>query len=162
MDLHSETATHEGHAAPSNNKLIWRTLAILTAITLVELAVGMLWAPGAIKNNPSIKIWFNIFYLIMTLAKAYYIVSEFMHLGHEVKNLIMTIIFPLILFVWFIIAFLWEGSSYKNLRDTHNRQPKIESKAAAEAKQHEAAGHTTPAHNAPAHNETAAPHATGH
>jgi cytochrome c oxidase subunit IV len=122
MSTHNESGTAAVHA-PSNSKAIWRTLGILSVITIIELCVGMFWAPGAIKANHSMKLWFNIFYLIMTLAKAYFIVAEFMHLGHEVKNLIMTIIFPLMLFIWFIIAFLWEGSSYKDLRDTYN--PKI-------------------------------------
>ncbi len=106
--------------APNDTKAIWRTLGILTVITFVELAVGMFIAP----HYPGLKIMFNILYLICTLAKAFYIVAEFMHLGHEVKNLIMTIIFPLTLFIWFIIAFLWEGSSYKNLRDTYNPKTK--------------------------------------
>jgi hypothetical protein len=42
-----------------------------------------------------------------------------MHLGEEVRNLIMTIIVPLLLFVWFIIAFLWDGDSWKNLRNEY-------------------------------------------
>ncbi len=122
MSNHNESGAATAHA-PNNSKAIWRTLGILSAITIIELIVGMAWAPGAVKANPGMKIWFNIFYLICTLAKAYFIVSEFMHLGHEVKNLIMTIIFPLTLFIWFIIAFLWEGNSYKSLRDNYN--PKI-------------------------------------
>ena len=55
---------------------------------------------------------------ILTLAKAYYIVAVFMHLGDEIRNMIMTIVVPLLLFVWFIIAFIYEGNSYKNLRNT--------------------------------------------
>ncbi|MEJ0102442.1 MAG: hypothetical protein WDO19_07790 [Bacteroidota bacterium] len=31
---------------------------------------------------------------ILTLAKAYYIVSVFMHLGDEIRNMIMTIVVP--------------------------------------------------------------------
>jgi cytochrome c oxidase subunit 4 len=58
---------------------------------------------------------------ILTLAKAYYIVSVFMHLGDEVRNLIMTIVVPLCLFVWFITAFLVDGNSWKNLRNRYNR-----------------------------------------
>ena len=58
---------------------------------------------------------------ILTLAKAYYIVSVFMHLGDEVRNMIMTIIVPLGLFVWFIAAFLLDGNSWKNLRNKYNR-----------------------------------------
>jgi hypothetical protein len=41
-----------------------------------------------------------------------------MHLGDEIRNFIMTIIVPLVLFVWFIIAFLADGNSWKNLRNT--------------------------------------------
>jgi len=55
---------------------------------------------------------------LLTLAKAYYIVSVFMHLGDEIRNFIMTIVVPLILFVWFIIAFLADGNSWKNMRNT--------------------------------------------
>jgi cytochrome c oxidase subunit IV len=55
----------------------------------------------------------------LTLAKAYYIVSIFMHLGDEIRNMIMTIVVPLMLFVWFIAAFLWDGNAWKNLRNTN-------------------------------------------
>jgi cytochrome c oxidase subunit IV len=138
---HNDSITHTGsHETPNNSKLIFKTLGILTAITLLELFVGMYLAPKMIGGDPhsSLKIWFNIFYLICTLAKAYYIVAEFMHLGHEVKNLIMTIIFPLTLFIWFIIAFLWEGNSYKHYRDTYNKKEaiKLEQHSTTEKSEH--------------------------
>jgi cytochrome c oxidase subunit 4 len=57
---------------------------------------------------------------ILTLAKAYYIVSVFMHLGDEIRNMIMTIVVPLMLFIWFIAAFIIDGNSYKNLRNTYD------------------------------------------
>jgi hypothetical protein len=63
--------------------------------------------------------------VILSLAKAFYIVSIFMHLGDEIRNMIMTIVVPLLLFVWFIAAFMWDGNSYKNLRnsyDPHHKQ----------------------------------------
>ncbi len=143
MANHNEHSAHGEHVHTDNTKAILKTLGILSAITIVELIVGMAIAPGVIKSNPNMKIVFNIFYLIMTLAKAFYIVAEFMHLRHEVKNLIMTIIFPLTLFVWFIIAFLWEGSSYKNLRDTYNPQKSVPSKAAPVAPSTAAPANTT-------------------
>ena len=62
--------------------------------------------------------------VILSLLKAFYIVSVFMHLGDEVKNLIMTIVVPLLLFIWFITAFLWDGNSYKDLRNTYDRHHK--------------------------------------
>jgi hypothetical protein len=37
--------------------------------------------------------------------------------------MIMTIVVPLLLFVWFIAAFLWDGNSWKVLRNRYNGQP---------------------------------------
>jgi cytochrome c oxidase subunit IV len=56
--------------------------------------------------------------VILSLAKAFYITSYFMHLGDEIRNFIMTIVVPLLLFVWFITAFLWDGNSWRNLKNT--------------------------------------------
>jgi cytochrome c oxidase subunit 4 len=57
---------------------------------------------------------------ILSLAKAFYIVGVFMHLGDEIRNMVMTIVVPLMLFIWFIIAFIYDGNSYKNLRNTYD------------------------------------------
>ena len=46
--------------------------------------------------------------------------------------MIMTIVVPLMLFIWFIAAFLIDGNSYKNLRndyDPHYKQQTTETKA---------------------------------
>jgi cytochrome c oxidase subunit IV len=116
-------------------KRIWKTFWLLSAITIVELAIGL-----SIYNihkganpNQTLVMFFKGMVCILTLAKAYYIVSVFMHLGNEVRNLIMTIVVPLVLFVWFIIAFIWDGYSWRELRntnagsrpDTHQQQQQI-------------------------------------
>src|SRR6476659_4143632 len=61
---------------------------------------------------------FKCIVCILTLAKAFYIISIFMHLGDELRNLIMTIAVPATLFIWFIIAFLYDGNAWKILRNT--------------------------------------------
>lgn len=100
-------------------KKIWRIFWVLSALTIVELALGyFLYAMGTNIGYVSI-LSTKVVIGLLTLAKAYYIVSVFMHLGDEVRNLIMTIVVPLILFVWFIIAFLADGESWKNLRNTN-------------------------------------------
>jgi cytochrome c oxidase subunit IV len=53
----------------------------------------------------------------MTLLKAGLIVSVFMHLGDEIKNMIMTILIPLTLFIWFIIAFLADGGWWLKINE---------------------------------------------
>jgi len=84
-------------------------------------------------ENPSelLVLMFKGMVCILTLAKAYYIVSVFMHLGDEIRNMIMTIVVPLLLFVWFIGAFIWDGSSYKNLRNKYDRHFKESTMPAA-------------------------------
>lgn len=117
MDTAHATSVHQGHEEPTfNTKVIWKTFWILLGITCVELVLGMFVAP----HFHSLKLMFNILYMFLTLIKAFYIVAEFMHLRHELKNLIMTIVVPLFLFIWFVGAFLWDGDSYKNLRNAYD------------------------------------------
>lgn len=99
---------------------VLKVTIILSVLTLVELALGFLM----FKSFPEAGFARNFIkgtIIILMLAKAYYIVAYFMHLGHELKNLIMTIVVPLILFVWFIIAFLYDGHSFNVNRNTYDR-----------------------------------------
>jgi cytochrome c oxidase subunit IV len=114
---HAEATNDHGHdkGHSFDSKAIWRTFWILLIITCIELVIGMFIAPNFPHES---KIWFNILYIIFTAAKAFYIIAEFMHLKHEIKNMVMTIVVPALLFVWFIGAFLWDGSSYRHLRNT--------------------------------------------
>ncbi|MGN9356174.1 cytochrome C oxidase subunit IV family protein, partial [Enterococcus faecium] len=73
--------------------------------------------------------------VILMLAKAFYIVAYFMHLKHEIKNMIMTIVVPLALFVWFIIAFLYDGNSFRHLRNTYDPHSKEQSPSKIEKKE---------------------------
>lgn len=102
---------------------------MLLILTVAELVIGLTiytMHKGANPNHTFV-LMFKGLVCILTLAKAFYIVSIFMHLGDEVKNLIMTIIVPLLLFVWFITAFLWDGNAWKNLRNTDaGSKPNIE------------------------------------
>ena len=113
-------AEHSG-----NTKRIWRTFWILSALTILELAIGIIIYTMHKGENPNhtLVLAFKGMVCILTLAKAYYIVSVFMHLGDEIRNMIMTIVVPLCLFIWFIAAFLWDGTSWKNLRNRYNGMP---------------------------------------
>lgn len=101
-------------------KRIWKTFWILLIITIVELGIGLAIYTIHKGDHPNemLVLMFKGVVCILTLAKAFYIVSVFMHLGDEIRNMIMTIIVPLLLFVWFIAAFLWDGHGWKNLKNT--------------------------------------------
>src|SRR6476661_1659903 len=102
-------------------KKIWKTFWLLSVITIIELGIGLAIYTIHKGENPNatLVLFFKGMVCILTLAKAYYIVSIFMHLGSEIRNFIMTIIVPLSLFIWFIIAFLADGNAWKNLRNTN-------------------------------------------
>lgn len=120
-----------------DTKRIWRVFWLLSALTIAELSLGL--AIYNIHKGPdpseALVLAFKGVVCILTLAKAYYIVSVFMHLGDEVRNLIMTIVVPLCLFVWFITAFLVDGNSWKNLRNRYNRPADAPTEQVAPAKQ---------------------------
>jgi cytochrome c oxidase subunit IV len=103
--------------ASSGTKRIWNVFWLLSFITVVELVLGF----GLAKHwygSAGMILFIKGVICILSLAKAYYIVSVFMHLGDEIRNFIMTIIVPLLLFIWFIAAFLWDGDSWRTLRNT--------------------------------------------
>lgn len=126
MSAHASSPEITFHAQHSGStKRIWRTFWLLSALTIVELVIGLIIYNMHKGENPNhtLVLAFKGMVCILTLAKAYYIVSVFMHLGDEVRNLIMTIVVPLCLFVWFIAAFLWDGNSWKVLRNRYNGKP---------------------------------------
>lgn len=86
----------------AKQKNIIRVMLILAAVTALEFVFAFTLQRG---------VWLTILYFALTIAKAYYIVSEFMHLGHEVRSLRYSIIFPLILIIWLLVALLVEGTA---------------------------------------------------
>jgi cytochrome c oxidase subunit IV len=117
MEHNSASIAEHGHSDDGAVKEIWKVTLILSVLTLIELVLGF-WMMGMPDGALRYSIKGSI--VILMLAKAFYIVGYFMHLRHEVRNLIMTIVVPLLLFIWFIVAFLYEGNSYKNLKNTYN------------------------------------------
>jgi cytochrome c oxidase subunit IV len=107
-------APHKDDAVKRFMKVTW----ILSIITIIELVLGFGLAKHWYGDSAGFILFIKGAICILSLAKAYYIVSVFMHLGDEIRNFIMTIVVPLTLFIWFIIAFLYDGESWKDLRNT--------------------------------------------
>ncbi len=126
-----QLASDEISFAPAHSdemyKKIKKVTIILSVITLIELGFGLTIYKLGEGSHTAILLIKGIV-SILSLAKAFYITSYFMHLGDEIRNLIMTIVVPLLLFVWFIFAFLYEGHSWRELRNTdaHSRKADVE------------------------------------
>jgi cytochrome c oxidase subunit IV len=101
-------------------KKIWKAFWVLLVLTILELALGLTiyYIDLGADPNEHLVLAIKGVICIFTLAKAFYIISIFMHLGDEVRTMILTIGIPMALFVWFIIAFIADGTSYRHLRNT--------------------------------------------
>jgi cytochrome c oxidase subunit IV len=124
MEHHQDTeVTFHHHTDETEFKRrVRKTTILLSVITIIELGIGLLlYTMHKGEPNPFLVLLFKGVVCILTLAKAFYIVSVFMHLGDEIRNMIMTIVVPLFLFVWFIAAFLWDGNSYRTKRNRYDQ-----------------------------------------
>ncbi len=97
----------------SAKRAVWRVTIILAVVTIVEIGMALLHHYGYI---PVPKMAINILMIVLSLAKAFFIVGEFMHLKYELRALILSILVPLVFLIWFIIAFLMEGESWRLYR----------------------------------------------
>ena len=97
-------AHHIDHSDPNagaeQRRIIWKTFWILLGITALEFLIAFTLHHGVLKIS---------IFIVMTIIKAFYIVGEFMHLKHEAKALIWTILVPIIFVCWLILALLMEG-----------------------------------------------------
>jgi cytochrome c oxidase subunit 4 len=106
MSAHAadEHAYIPGEIAKPNTGWIWKTFWVLVAITALEFAIAFT------LTSPGWRTFRNSIFIVLTILKAFFIVGEFMHLKHEVKSLIWTILIPTSLLVWLVVALVTEGS----------------------------------------------------
>lgn len=94
----------------ANTGAIWRTFWILLFATAIEFIVAFT------MTDPNMKMLRISIFLGLTIVKAFYIVGEFMHLKHEVKTLIWSVLIPTMFVVWLVVALMMEGDSILEAR----------------------------------------------
>lgn len=100
-------------------KRIWGAFWVLLILTILELSLGFsIYLLEKGDPHAMLILSIKILIIIFTIAKAYYIIAIFMHLGDEKRNMILSIAIPMTLFIWFIVAFLVEGNAFRNMRNT--------------------------------------------
>ncbi len=118
-------------------KLVFYGLKLLGAITIIEVFLA-LWAKGHIPGLPAFyhnSLGKGLYMAAMvgfSLYKAYFIVFNFMHMGFEVRGLVLSVLLPMLLLVWAIIAFFQEGSRWGHSRQ-QIKEKNMESAAPAAA-----------------------------
>lgn len=74
------------HAHESNTKRIWFVFGLLSLVTIVEVAFGIVRPDFLFKTDFLRMNLLNWLFIILTIVKAYYIVWAFMHLEGEKKE----------------------------------------------------------------------------
>ena len=101
-------------------KMVIYGLKLLGAITIVEVLFALL-AKGYLIPGVEFQGFMHYVYMLAMVAaslyKAYFIVYNFMHMAHEVPGLRLSVLLPMLLLVWAIIAFFQEGSSWGKRRE---------------------------------------------
>ena len=74
---------------------------MLLAVTVVEFIIAFTLAAGTSKV---------VLFIVLTIVKAFYILGEFMHLSHETKALVRSLLIPLPLIFLLIFILLYESA----------------------------------------------------
>ena len=120
-----------GNYEEAKKKVFWG-LGLLAVVTLVEVFVSLFGKGHVIEGvQASTLVMFvaGSIIIVLSLYKAYFIIYEFMHMGYEVRGLRMSVLLPMLLLVWGMIAFFQEGNSWKNRRSQIKEKNKIEAPA---------------------------------
>ena len=100
------------HAHKSHTKLIWIVFAILSVVTIVEVALGIakpefLHLTKVIGTSP-----LNIIFIVLTLVKAYFITWFFMHMADEKKNLRRAVVWTAVFLISYLATLLLIEGNY--------------------------------------------------
>jgi len=111
---HHHGESVKSDASKKQVKRIWSITLWLSIITIVEVAFGLMGHKWGVN-----KAFAAFIFLALTIVKAALIVRVFMHLGDEKKSFVISVLIPLSLFIWFIIAFLADGSFWLHMNETN-------------------------------------------
>ena len=100
------------HEHVSNIGRIWKVFGILSAVTVVEVILGILKPEALHMNNLMGMNLLNWIFYALTIYKAYYIVWAFMHMEGEKGTLRNAVVFPLIFLILYILFILLTEGDY--------------------------------------------------
>ncbi len=99
-------------AASSNAKRIWTVFGILSVVTIVEVALGII-RPEFLEHTSFLAMkLLNWIFIILTIYKAYYIAWAFMHMEHETKGLRRAVVWTALFLITYLIFILLTEGDY--------------------------------------------------
>ena len=100
------------HAHESNVKRIWIVFGLLSIITIVEVVLGI-YKPTSLHLGIFLGTsWLNWIFIILTLAKAYYITWTFMHMEGEKKWFRRSVVWTAVFLIIYLVTLLLIEGDY--------------------------------------------------
>lgn len=119
-----------------SKKAVWKGLGLLAAVTVAEVILSLLKAQDWAKDLQWLFVLLALLIIVLSIYKAYFIIYEFMHMAYEVKGLAASVLLPVFLLLWGIIAFFYEGDAWKgnreNVKERDRREAPMETGATGE------------------------------
>lgn len=103
---------HSDEQGKKIRKKIYIVTFILSAVTAIEVAMGIIWGKAHIDVEGAGWLTIKSIFIILTLFKAGYIVMVFMHLGDERKSLRNIILYPYFIFIGYLLFIMLSESQF--------------------------------------------------
>jgi cytochrome c oxidase subunit IV len=101
---------HSEEEGKKMRKKFYFVLALLSVITIVEVAMGMMWS-----RDESMTSILKYTFIILTLVKAGYITMIFMHLGDEKKSFQAVVLLPYFILIGCLIVLSLNEALYDGM-----------------------------------------------
>ena len=95
----------------SNVQKIFGVLILLSIVTAIEVALGIIRPEPLLKMVFGMKL-LNWIFIILTIVKAYYIAWDFMHLRDETKGLRRVIVWTGVFLICYLAFILLQEGGY--------------------------------------------------
>jgi len=100
------------HDHVSNTSRIWKVFGILSAVTIIEVILGIIKPESLHMTNLLGMNLLNWIFYILTIFKAYYIIWAFMHMEGERASLRWAVVAPVIFLVLYLLFILLVEADY--------------------------------------------------
>ena len=100
------------HEHVSNTKRIWFVFGLLSAVTIVEVILGIIKPESLHMTEIAGMNLLNWIFYALTIFKAYYIIWAFMHMEGERASLRWAVVAPVIFLVLYLLFILLVEADY--------------------------------------------------
>ncbi len=103
---------HDSAHHGSATKRIWTVFGILSIVTIIEVALGII-RPGFLVETDFLRMHLlNWIFILLTVYKAYLITWAFMHMEHETKGLRRSVVWTAIFLICYLVFILLTEGDY--------------------------------------------------